>query len=62
MNKAKVIESRFYNAQDVANILQVSTSFAYRLIKRLNTELEEQGKITVRGKISKRYFDEKVYM
>ena len=59
---AKVIESRFYNAHEISEILQVSTSYAYRLIRELNTELAGQGKITVRGKISRRYFDEKVYM
>ncbi|BES66083.1 hypothetical protein SANA_25220 [Gottschalkiaceae bacterium SANA] len=59
---AKVIESRFYNAQDISEILQVSMSYAYRLIRELNMELSGQGKITVRGKISRRYFDEKVYM
>ena len=59
---AKVIESRFYNAQEISEILQVSMSYAYRLIRDLNTELSGQGKITVRGKISRRYFDEKVYM
>ena len=59
---AKVIESRFYNAQEISEILQVSMSYAYRLIRDLNTELAGQGKITVRGKISRRYFNEKVYM
>ncbi len=59
---AKVIESRFYNAQEISEILQVSMSYAYQLIRELNTELADQGKITVRGKISRRYFDEKVYM
>jgi DNA-directed RNA polymerase specialized sigma subunit len=59
---AKVIESRFYNAQEISEILQVSTSYAYRLIRDLNTELANQGKITIRGKISRRYFNEKVYM
>jgi transposase len=58
----KVIESRFYNAQEISEILQVSMSYAYRLIRELNTELADKGKITVRGKISRRYFNEKVYM
>jgi transposase len=54
--------SKFFNAKDVAEILDVSESSAYRIIRKLNQELEEQGKIVIPGKISKRYFEEKVYM
>jgi len=58
----KKVESRFMKAQDVADTLSVSISSAYRIIKKLNNELNEQGKITVPGKISKRYFEEKTYI
>ena len=58
----KKVESRFMKAQDVADTLSVSISSAYRIIKQLNNELKEQGKITVPGKISKRYFEEKTYI
>jgi len=58
----KKVESRFMKAQDVADTLSVSISSAYRIIKQLNNELNEQGKITVPGKISKRYFEEKTYI
>lgn len=54
--------SKFFNAKDIAEILDVSESSAYRIIRKLNQELEEQGKIVIPGKISKRYFEEKVYM
>ena len=56
------IESRFMNAEQVAIILGISKSSAYRIIKRMNKELEDKGKIIVAGKISKRYFNEKVYI
>lgn len=55
-------ESRFLNAKQVAEIMQTSQSSAYRIIKKLNEELENQGKIVMSGKISKRYFEEKVYI
>jgi transcriptional antiterminator len=58
----KVIEKKFLTAKDVSAILEVSESTSYRLIKKLNEELKEQGKITIPGKISKRYFEEKIYM
>lgn len=53
---------KFYTAEDVAKIMNVSTVTGYRIIKRLNDELKEKGYITVAGKISKRYFNEKVYI
>lgn len=55
-------ESRFLTAEQVAEIMQTSKSTAYRIVKKLNDELESQGKIIVQGKISKRYFEEKVYI
>lgn len=52
--------ANFLTAEDVAELLGVSLSTAYRIIKRLNEELKKQGKIVVAGKISKRFFEEKV--
>lgn len=59
---ATVIESNFYTAKDVSEILGVSVSSAYRVIKKLNSELKEDGKIVIAGKVSKKYFSEKVYL
>lgn len=38
------------DAQDVSRILRVSVSHAYKLIREINRELEEEGYLTVRGK------------
>lgn len=46
---------------DVVAALGVSRSTAYKIIKRLNGELEKDGYITVRGRISKAYFEERTY-
>lgn len=59
---ATVQEQKFLTAKEVAEILDVSESSAYRVVKRLNAELQAQGKIIIAGKVSKRYFYEKVYM
>ncbi len=48
-------------ANEIAASLDVSKSFAYNLIKKLNAELEEQGFITIPGKVSRMYFEEKIY-
>jgi len=53
---------KFLSASDVAKILGISKSSAYRIIKKLNGELQKSGKITVAGKISARYFYEKIYL
>ena len=49
---------KFLTATEVAEILDVSRSTAYRIIHRLNAELEKAGKIPVAGKVSARYFYE----
>lgn len=59
---SEVLQSRFLKAEEIAELLDVSKSSAYRIIRKLNEELEAQGKITVSGKVSKRYFEEKVYL
>lgn len=50
---------KFLSAKEVADMAKISETSAYRLIKKLNEELEKKGKITIKGKISKRYFEEK---
>lgn len=34
---------------------------AYKIIRKLNKELNEKGYITVAGKVSKKYFNERYY-
>jgi transposase len=45
---------------EVAAELEVSKSYAYKIVRRLNTELKNMGYLTVAGRISKKYFMEKV--
>lgn len=52
---------RFLNASDVANFMGISVPMAYKIIRRLNDELSAQGFITVAGKVSRCYFEKKVY-
>lgn len=42
----------FLRADEVANELGVSLAYAYKLIKKLNTELEEQGFIIINGRVN----------
>ena len=51
----------FMTAQDVADALGVSKSYAYKLVRQLNDEMEALGYITVRGRVDANYFRKKVY-
>lgn len=52
----------FIFASEVSEKLCVSRAYGYRIVKRLNEELKEQGYITIDGRTSRRYFDEKFYL
>lgn len=51
----------FMKVDEVAQELGVSKSHAYKVIKLLNDELSAKGYITVAGRISRQYFNERVY-
>lgn len=51
----------FLRVDDVANLLDISTQSAYKIMRKLNKELEANGYITVSGRISRQYFESKVY-
>ena len=42
-------------------MLGVSLSYAYKLIRRLNAELEAEGFVTIKGRVSTKYFMERIY-
>lgn len=55
------MKSVFYTAQEVAEILGVSRTKAYKIVKELNIELREKGYIIIAGKVPKRYFEQRCY-
>ncbi|MCM1009060.1 MAG: helix-turn-helix domain-containing protein [Ruminococcus flavefaciens] len=46
-------------ASEVAEILKVSTSCAYKKIQQLNNELAAKGFETTHGRVSRKYFCER---
>lgn len=54
-------KSMFVNAAEVARDFSVSKSTAYVIIKRLNDELDKKGYITVHGRVSRKYYIERIY-
>jgi transcriptional antiterminator len=49
-------EKDFLKAQDIMELMPVSRSTAYRLIKEIQTELKDQGLIVISGIVPRRYF------
>lgn len=61
MKLERTIEIQFYTVSDVMQMLGVKQTKAYEIIRRMNDELEDMGKLTINGKVNKKYFDEKIY-
>ncbi len=53
--------SNFINAQELAEILEISVGHAYKIIRKFNDELKNQGYVVIAGKISKNFLEEKIY-
>ena len=54
-------ESVFMKADEVAEALGVSKTYAYKLIRKLNAELKDQGCIVLSGRIDRKFFFEHLY-
>ena len=50
------MESLLMTADEVAKELNVSKNYAYKVIRRMNEEMREQGYYTVAGKVNRKYF------
>ena len=53
------MSEHFLKVGEVAEILGISKSYAYKIVQRLNEELKEKGFITISGRVNKQYFLEK---
>lgn len=51
----------FVTAGEVAQDLGVSKPFAYKLVRQMNEELEVKGFMTIAGRVSRKYYEEKFY-
>ncbi|MBE6720639.1 MAG: LysR family transcriptional regulator [Ruminococcaceae bacterium] len=55
------MKNRFMKVNEVAEELEVSIPYAYKIIRKLNEELEGKGYLTVKGRINRDYFYERIY-
>ena len=51
----------FLNVNDVSTYMGISIPMAYKIIRRLNDELKLAGYLTVAGRVSRSYFEKKIY-
>jgi hypothetical protein len=51
----------FVRANEIAEDLDVSVPYAYKLIRELNAELNAKGFMTVAGRVSRQFYEEKFY-
>ncbi len=52
-------DKNFMRVEDVARELDVSKSYAYKIVQKLNKELETKGYITISGRVNRQYFLER---
>ncbi len=51
----------FVRAEEVAGVLGISKPYAYKLVREMNEELKQKGFLTIPGRVSRNYFEEKFY-
>ena len=51
----------FLRVEEVAEELGISKPYAYKLVREMNEELKKKGFLTIPGRVSRRYFEEKFY-
>lgn len=55
------MNKQYITAKEISEMLGVSNSKAYSIIRELNSELKERGYLTIPGKVSRTFFFEKWY-
>ena len=51
----------FMKADEVAEVLEVSKPYAYKLIRQMNKELRAKGCLVIAGRVYRRYFYDNFY-
>ena len=51
----------YITASELAELLGISVGHAYKIIKKLNVELEQDGYLVIAGKVPRGYFEKRWY-
>lgn len=54
-------EQKIYQCAGCGGRAWSLASYAYKLIRELNTERAADGFVTIKGRVSRQYFDERIY-
>lgn len=60
-SNVKTNSNIFIKADEVSETMDISTAYAYKIIKKLNNELIQKGFLVVNGRTSRKYFYERLY-
>ena len=55
------MNNAFIKVDEVAQVLGISKSYAYRIVREMNNDLKQRGFLTIAGRVSKQYFEERFY-
>ena len=55
------MSTQMIGAEKVAKALNTSKGYAYKVIRKLNEEMEEKGMLVVKGKVSADYYAERYF-
>lgn len=55
------MNEKFLKVEDVMQILDISKSVAYKIMRQMNDKLVKKGYAVIRGKISRKCFEERFY-
>ena len=47
--------------EDVAEVFDISVSFAYRVVERMNADLASKNYYVILGRVPTRYVEDKIY-
>ena len=57
-----MMQSIFMNAAEVMEVLGIGSTSAYNVISVLNEEMDKEGFLTLRGRVNRRYFEDRFYL
>lgn len=55
------MKKEYIDAKELSQLLGISKSRAYRIIRQLNDELDEKGFIVIAGRVPTKYFEQRWY-
>lgn len=51
----------YMSVEDVAEVFDISVSFAYRVVERMNADLASKNYYVILGRVPTRYVEDKIY-